>query len=473
MSAPAILKMLSNYKLPLFLGAYVVLASLTLLFCDGTGDSGDSIMHYLFARYAPQHPEFYFDHWAKPVFVLLLSPFAQLGFIGAKIFNALVLFLSLWVSYKTIQKLKIKLPIVGLITLIFSPLVYILTFSGLTEPLFALFLITGIYLILNDKAWLAAIVISFLPFIRSEGLIFLGIFFFYFIIKKQWKIAPLLISGHLLYSFAGYFFYHDFLWVINKIPYSSLNSPYGNGTLSHFAQQLFYVLGAPIYFLLIFGILIIPLKLIKKAVSKEITILIYLGFLAFFIAHSLFWYLGIFNSMGLIRVFVAVSPLMAIIFLLGFNYLMDFIPKNRKALKSIFQTLILALILIFPFTHNPAAIDWKKDLCLTENQLQAQQLIDYVSEQNHQNYRYIYANPYLSTLLNINHFDTNIHLELTSTSLQKLNSHDVVIWDHIFAAIYNGITRESLDNNPNLQCIYSIKDDDQIIYRVYKPIINR
>ena len=50
---------------------YVVAAAFTIFYFNGTGDSGDSPMHYLFAKYAPKHPELYFDHWAKPLFVLL------------------------------------------------------------------------------------------------------------------------------------------------------------------------------------------------------------------------------------------------------------------------------------------------------------------------------------------------------------------------------------------------------------------
>ena len=73
------------------------------------------------------------------------------------------------------------------IILIFTPTYYVLTFSGLTEPLFALILIIGTYLCAKEKHASASILISFLPFVRSEGLIILGVFGFYFIIvlKKE------------------------------------------------------------------------------------------------------------------------------------------------------------------------------------------------------------------------------------------------------------------------------------------------
>ena len=37
---------------------------------EGTGDSGDSISHFLYAQYAFKHSENFFYQWAKPLFVL-------------------------------------------------------------------------------------------------------------------------------------------------------------------------------------------------------------------------------------------------------------------------------------------------------------------------------------------------------------------------------------------------------------------
>lgn len=255
---------MKNKQITILLLLYALISILILLFFNGTGGAGDSIHHYQFARFAPQHPELYFDHWAKPFYVLLASPFAQFGFTGIKVFNIVVTFFTLYFTYKSIQKLKIDNAIVGAIILIFSPLCFVLTFSGLTEPLFAFFVSLGLYTILKNKLVLACILLSFLPFIRSEGLIIIGIFGLYFLIKKQWKVLPLLLFGHLAYMIAGFFFYRDFFWVFNKIPYARLSSTYGNGELSHFIEQLFYVVGVPIYILFWVGIVAIIWKSIKK-----------------------------------------------------------------------------------------------------------------------------------------------------------------------------------------------------------------
>src|SRR6218665_3878717 len=278
---------------------YALVSAISIACFEGTGDVGDSVSHYLFARYAPVHAELYFNHWAKPLFVLLASPFAQLGFIGMKVFNALVSFLTVVITYRIACRLKLGNPAVVILLVLFSPLWYILTYSGLTEPLFALFTALGIYFCLDRRYLPACLVVSFLPYIRSEGLIIIGVFGLYLLQTRNWKHIPVLLAGSVVYSIAGWFIYHDLLWVFTKIPYATLGSVYGSGPLLHFVEQLINVVGVPVYALLWIGLIAIVTGVINKRKGPEEGILVVLGFLCFFVAHSLFWYLGIFNSMGL------------------------------------------------------------------------------------------------------------------------------------------------------------------------------
>ena len=122
------------------------LAGLICIFLfNGTADAGDSIYHYLFARYAPTHIELYFDHWAKPVFVLLASPFAQFGFGGMKLFNVMVSVLTTYFTYRSAEKIKIANPLYVLPMMLFATMNFTIMFSGFTEPLFALFTIPVSY----------------------------------------------------------------------------------------------------------------------------------------------------------------------------------------------------------------------------------------------------------------------------------------------------------------------------------------
>lgn len=462
---------MKNYLIYILLFLYVLIAIFTILFFNGTGDAGDSIHHYQFARYAPFHPELFFNHWAKPLYVLLASPFAQFGFVGVKIFNVIVSTFIIYFTYLISKKLGLKNAIISAVILIFTPLFFLLTFSGLTEPLFALCISMGLYAVLNKKYITACIIVSFLPFIRSEGLIIMGVFAVYFLIQGKWKLIPWLFFGHVVYSIAGFFVYHDFFWIFNKIPYAHLGSTYGSGILFHFVEELIYVVGVPIYVLFWFGVISIIWKSIKKNISPEVLILIFLGFFAFLSAHSLFWYMGIFNSMGLLRVFIGVVPLIAVISLIGFNFITEDIFKGKKVTIQIIQALLIAYILVFPFTSNPAAINWKKDMNLSVDQKLGIQVADFILPQVNSGQRFIYAHPYLSEVLQLDHFDVNQRLELTNDIIDQTETGDIVIWENWFAVVEHGVTKKSLDSNGQFVNIYNsstIDDGREIIYAVYQ-----
>jgi hypothetical protein len=460
---------MKNFKIEILLIAQTAIYVFVILFFDGTGDSGDSIMHYLYAKHSFEYAELFLNHWAKPVFVLLASPFAQFGFFGIKVFNALVMLLTTYFTFKAIEKLNISNSIVGSIILLFSPFAFVLTFSGLTEPLFALFLIVGIYLILSNQLIASCLIVSFLPFVRSEGLILLGIVGLYLILNRKWKLLPLLMFGHSIYSIAGYYIYGDLLWIFTKIPYAKLSSAYGSGKLSHFVVQMYYVVGLPIYILFWFGIIAVIRDFFNKKIIVDFMVLIIFGFFSFFIAHTLFWYLGIFNSMGLKRVLISVIPLSSIISLLGFNFLSEYFEKV-KIFKLFIQFSIVLIIILFPFTSNPAAIKWKSDLSLSIDQKLANQCSAFIDEFNNNDKCFFYAHPYLSESLNINHFDSNKRKDLNKDLMDYLKTGDIVIWENWFSVVEFGISKEYLDSNKKLINIYNLSDRDkgrEVLYSVY------
>lgn len=454
----------------LILIVYLIIEIFIIYFFDGTGDGGDSIYHYLFAKYAVVHPELFFDHWAKPVFVLLASPFAQFGINGIKLFNSLVSLLTIYFTYKTAESLSLKNAIVSILLIIFIPLYFIQTFSGLTEHLFGLFTIISFYFLGKNKYLLSCIILSFLPFIRSEGLIFIGLFGLFMIYKKQWKVVPFLFFGSVIYSIGGYFVHHDFLWVFTKIPYANLSSQYGSGKLFHFVDQLYYVLGLPIYAIFLAGVLSIVIEIVKFKIYSETKILILIAFLCYLTAHSLFWYLGIFNSMGLKRVMIGVSPLIAIIALNGFNFITEILIHEKKKIKYFLKFILITYIIIFPFTSNPAAIKWERDLKLSKEQQYALDAVKFIKNKSPEKKRIIYSHPYLLEVLNQDFYIDN-NWRLTNENINNLKSGEFIIWENWFAVVESGIPKIDLDNNNTLANIYSKTINYKggiIIYVVYE-----
>ncbi|MCR9171021.1 MAG: hypothetical protein NXI10_00900 [bacterium] len=450
------------------LGLYAVFATGIITMFNGTGDSGDSVLHFLFAQSAPNHPELYLNHWAKPVFTLLASPFAQFGFVGMKVFNALTVLLTLFFTYRAAEKWKLNRPVLVIVFIVCAPLLIRHTFSGLTEPLFAMFIAWGVYLVARNKWLLVCIVVSFLPFVRSEGLIVMTAFGLLLLVQKQWKYIPWLLFGHVAYSLVGWFHYKDILWVFTKIPYASARSIYGKGDLLHFVDQLPFVIGVPAVLFLAVGIGRLLHQLFRKQFHTELHTLVLYGFLSYFVAHSLFWYLGIFNSMGLNRVLLGVMPFMAILCLVGFNTLVDLLPN--MIVRRVIFTVLTIILLSFPVWDNPSAVHWKRDMNLSGEQKVARKATLYAKSLNSEG-RYLYLPPYVSMELNIDHFDTKRRTDINPATIQVATSGDVLIWDNWFSVVDAHVTQKMIEESGAFQKLRTVKgmqEDRQVIYIVYQ-----
>lgn len=438
------------------LAFYLLLGALCIYLFKGTGDVGDSITHYLFAKSAPLHLELYFDHWAKPFYVLLASPFAQFGFTGIKVFNLINTTLTLWLIYQCAQRLELKHPLASVLMAIGSPLYYALTLSGLTEPLFALFVAWALYLSLQHRPLAAAMVISFLPYVRSEGLIIAGVYLLYFFVLKNWKAIPFLLLGSVLYGIAGYFVKGNFLWVFTEIPYATLGSVYGSGDVFHFVRELYFVVGAPVYMLFWLGMVVLGIRFFKSKLLPEWHLLVCLGFLAFYIAHSLFWFLGIFNSMGLKRVLIGMIPCIALIAHYGYNTLTMAGATQRPFWAKLLAVIFLLYVLVFPFMPNPAALNVERDLSLTNEQVLAKKLCANINKDS-LIYPIVYNHFYLSEVLDIDHFDSSIRLELDSNLIKLLKPGTLIVWENLYASQKSGLSKDYLEQHPQLLKRYECK----------------
>lgn len=451
---------LSNNKTALISIGAIAVALLILAFVfNGTGDEGDSITHYLLSKYAFVQPKNFLNHWAKPFFVLFSAPFAQFGFVGIKLFNIICTLTTLYFTYRSAIFLQIERPVLAIWLTMAAPAYAVLTLSGLTEPMFAAVLMASLYGIMTKRYVWALLVLSFLPFVRSEGLVIFGSVIIYLCYSKQCRYIPLLAFGHVAYSIIGYFYYHDFLWVFNKMPYATLSSGYGSGRLNHFFEKLPQITGDVLKALwiigMIFGIkqLVQSVRNKKWLLSAEEIWLVYGCFVSYFVAHSMFWYMGIFNSYGLLRVMIGVLPLLALIALLGFNWLLTFAkPQHQKYLA----TSILIALFVLPFMGRKT---WSSaSFALKPDQLAQNTLYNYLKTQypNYQSYYYYYSAPYLSLLFAQN-FDGYVRGNMpqpnTRLPIDMANQTDnkakpaFVIWDDWYAPTESNVSLEQISSD--------------------------
>jgi len=395
--------------------AYIIFSA------DATFDKGDGIQHYLISRYSWTHSELFLHHWGKPFFILLSSPFSQFGIIGTSIFNLLCAALSAWCAYKIANRFEIKLAWTIPILLFFSTIYFAVINSGLTEPLFGLVLIAGIYLFIEKKFIFSALLISFLPFVRSEGFMLLPLFGAMLLYRKKFTAIPLLAAGTFIYSIIGGIALKDFLWIWTQNPYKGAYNVYGHGELLHFIKQYNQIWGGILFVLFGAGCLLFLIQLWKRkkeipllrfvygkpndSLLMEELVLIYGCFGIYFLAHTFFWWKGIYSSLGLVRVIAGVMPLSALICLRAIAGISEVFDWN-KVLRIIVLSVVLLLVIKAPF------FQWYFPFQLEGEERVAVEVGKWFEHSEYKNNTLYYLQPYLTIALNIDPFDKKRVTEL-------------------------------------------------------------
>jgi hypothetical protein len=447
---------------------------------EGTGGGGDSIAHYFIARFSWSHPSLFLDHWGKPLFTSIGSVFAQFGFKAIKFFNIIVTIIACHFSFLIAKHFKLKNAAWIVVLYFFSPETIRVTLSGLTEPLFALVLILGIFFMVKSQRLTATILLSFLPFARSEGLVILCLVFVYLLYIKEYKLLPWLIFGHLFMGIAGVFMYHDILWVFNKLPYARLDSVYGHGSWKHFIVQLYYIIGPLLYALLIVSFVSFGLNLrkgfwtkVKDQILIDKAFFFYGMFLIFFFAHTFFWTLGIFGSLGLTRVFVGVIPVIALLSLEGLNTIFDLLEKyHLTKFKMGFIVFVFAALIFFCFVNKKTFVDYKHGFVLNEDQkVIAHEVVPFFQQ------KYPTYKPYFSDIGFAYFFDIDVFGKEGSyqirdiKNLNELSDKNLIIWDGWFSRVEERIAKDSLLHIPNLKLDTTfkavLKNNDTIDYCIF------
>lgn len=449
-------------KVLALLGLYLLVSVVLTIVFSGTADEGDSIVHYFYSRYAFDYPENFLNHWAKPFFVLLTCIPAQFGMDGMKIFNSFCMIGASWYAYRMSDRLAIPKPWLIPLVVICTPMSLSHTLSGLTEPLFAFWLTWSLWLILSKRVLIGCVVLSFLPFIRSEGIVVICTLLPFLFWHKKWLALPLLGVGHLVYAVAGGFFYNDFLWVFNRIPYATLESFYGSGRLLHFFHYFDQVASLPVIVLLLVGLwsglrrlVVLLTPRVKPVITSEELWLVYGIFVSFFVAHTLFWYLGIFNSFGLTRVFLGVIPLMAIIALRGLQDLAWLYASFDDKWRQTIFLLICGLLVVFLIRD----LSDKRALEKNDMQIVISQLI-LPDKEKYQTYTLYSDSPYASFLMERDWFDLGKRKRLeTLFNGETIPAKSFVLWEDAFSVGESKVSLSQLLDDPRFTFIDSKTSD--------------
>jgi hypothetical protein len=139
-----------------------------------------------------------------------------------------------------------------------------------------------------------------------------------------------------------------------------------------------------------------------------------------------------------------------IISLNGFNFITRLIKQD--ILSKIVAIVFAGFVVIFPFVPNPAAVNWDRDLSISEEQTLISDAGIYIQTNfPDKNTFMYYTHPYFSLLMNRDPFDKNINSELNNFTNEKHPAHYLVIWDNWFSKFENGISLEQLKSDNKLK----------------------
>jgi hypothetical protein len=434
----------------------IVLVILQLLSTGFNGET-DSITHYQIARYAFKYPELFLNHWGKPLFTILSAPLAQFGYNGAIFFNLLCGLLSAWFAYLIAKSLGFRHAWVAIIFTVFTPVYLFIMYTSLTEILFSLVLIAAVYLFVSKRFIGSAIVISLIPFVRTEGMMYIALFIPVLIWMKQYKSLPFLLSGFILFSIAGWPVHHDLLWFFTKMPYSSTGSElYGSGSFWFYFRKMDHILNYPLIIMSVTGLIysILNLKTDRESLSdiKNVTLyfLIIPAVFGFILAQSFLWWQGMMGVLSSTRFIACVLPLAAIISLAGFEWVMEK-AKIRRWLYFVMGAFIISLVVYKPFTYNRVPMKTGMNFAVME------QLTNWLKDSQYSERRAFYNDPMYPFYMDKDPFDQNACFKMYSyeniNPANLMKSGELLIWDAQFAGFEGKLPFDSLMKNNNLRLL--------------------
>ncbi len=449
---------------------FVSFAYILTLFLISPGLYGDadSISHYHLARYAFKYPFHFVDHWGKPLYTTLSAPFAQLGYQGAVLFNIICGLLTAWLIYRIAKKLGFQNSLLVIAFSLFTPIYLVTMMTGLTEILFGLVLVASIYFYLYERTIISSVIISFIPYARTEGIMFLFIFLLAFLLVRKYKAIPFLFTGFIIFSLAGYWHYKDLLWFFTAVPYiKEGHDIYGSGSFFYYFRVFDQIMGWPLMFLAIFGLISLSnglLRLHKPLFSNtQITVYFLLtgSFFAYLIMHSFLWWRGMLGVLASERFMASVMPLGAIISLVGINFIFGQF-QLKTWVKPLFSLIILIVILITPYFVKEIPSQ------LTGPDQVMKETANVLSGVNSEKRKIIGFDPKLAFYLKIDPYDRDrFSFRLADDRKPELYQPDsaYLVWDPHFGGLEKQLSLEEMLNNPHFRLVDGfVPEKDYLFY---------
>jgi len=442
----------------LFVGLTIV-----LLRTENSFGGADHFSHFYIAHWAWTYPDLLFHHWGKPVFTILVSPFAQLGIDGARFYNLCVGLLTACLAWRIALHMQLSHAWVVIILVVFTPIYFVSMFTSLTEVTFSCFIVLAILLFLKQRYLWASVVASLLPIIRNEGIVVLPLFVAAFLLAGRGRAVPLLATGFAVISIAGWPFKDSLGWLITEMPDAGeMRDVYGSGELLHFVTSLPNVLGPTTGLLCLVG----GIVLVGRWVTRErgrlgdtfyFILLVVGSFVTFVGAHSVAWWQGI--GLGLIRVTAAVAPLAALTAAVGVSRLVDI---ERRGWSLVVGPVVA--LLVAKGSYDATQV-YRSGFRLDPQTTLMNEAVDYVVESGLGVNRIHYYVGYVGMRLGLDPRDERRGRLLHRRKRQEVGrmpDGSLIVWDAHFGPNEGRTPLESLLKHPELRVVKRFRPEQPV-----------
>lgn len=401
----------------------------------------DACTHYLYARFALEEPHFLVNVWGRPLFTALYAiPSAYGGVAGARLLSLTLAIGCAAVAMLIARGQNARLPVLALIFTLAQPLVFLHSFSELTELPFATLL--GLtFLAYQRKQWLVMAVLAGLgPLARPEGFGFLLLAGAALLVHRLWWWIIVLPIPLLIWNHAGWVLSGGagawWSWLPDNWPYAQ-ESVYPSGHLLHFLALMpavtspfvFPATCAGVWRCLADRTIADPhLRLCRRLIAA-IPLMILVG-------HSVLYATGKLASSGELRYMLVVAPFWGVLAAIGWEWIFDRLHWRRPiafagiaALGGAVGNLMYPVLPLKPaddYVQSRRFVEWYRTSGVAEHYP-----------------RVCAAQPCIYHFLDISPTDPERALTFHRAAIVEPPPGTILVWDPIYS-LYNADSERSI-----------------------------
>ncbi len=355
--------------------------SLTLAVKSTAFLEGDACTHYIYARAAFSEPYYLVNVWGRPFATALYALPAHFGArLAVRVTSLIVALIIAVIAQSIARRQGWRWPVLALIFTLAQPLVFLHSFSELTELPFALLMALGFWAYQRRQFWLMAVVVGMTPLSRPEGFAFVALAFVALLTHRRWFATILLVLPVIAWDYTGWRMYgepgpHWWHWLAANWPYEK-HSLYTPGSLFYFVKMLPAVVSPFIFPATIVGLLVCICSfgfssLFGRSTYNSLSgnfftnhrrrcdVLIAGLPLCVLAGHSILYWRGAMSSNGEVRYMLVVAPFWALLSARGWGWVFGAFdwrkPLRYAAIAAALPVGVNRLYTVLPVVTMP---DW-------------------------------------------------------------------------------------------------------------------